>query len=555
LAVRPRRGADQDAVARQLTRDFAGDRDVSLGGRWVFARQATEQAAKDFRFATLIAFPLLALIALFAFRSVIAAAIPLGAGALTILTTLVILRLLDGVYRLAPAGMNMVIALGFGLSIDYSLFLLSRYREERRHGPPELAMRRTLATTGRNVAFSAVAIAAPLGALLVFPLPLLQSLGIEGMLVPVVAAAVALVIVPAVLVALGDRVHSTQSTPSDSERRWQRIARAVTARPGSAAAIALVIVALAATPALGVHFVSSDAGSLSPAQSARVVSDTVSRQDASPVEVVISAAPNAHDAVRRFAATLANVPSTRLVSPPRYVGAGVWVIQAAVRGNATSPETQHAIAALRAAPAPFQVLVGGDAAAYADQLAAIRHSLRLAGVMLAVTSWLVLWLMTGSAVLPIKGLVMSAVTVASALGTLVLIFGDIDAAVFITVAAIGFGLSTDYSVFLLGRIAEARQRCSDERSAIAAGLSATGGLLTAAALMLAVTLGALVTSKLRLVQQFGVGTALAVLVDAFVIRAVLVPSLMAFLGRWNWWTPAWLARVHRSAMPHEQPAP
>jgi uncharacterized membrane protein YdfJ with MMPL/SSD domain len=238
---------------------------------------------------------------------------------------------------------------------------------------------------------------------------------------------------------------------------------------------------------------------------------------------------------------------------------GTWEITLDSRADPISAAAQKAVAAVRATPSPVPVLVGGAAADFADQGASIAASLPAAIAILVVVTVLVLWLMTGSVILPVKTLLMNALTAAAATGLLVFVFGHgrltgllgyhsqggIEETDFMILAALAFALSTDYGVFLLARISEARQPGVPERQAIAAGMQRTGRLITFASILLAVALGAFATSKLVFLKEVGVGTAVAVLIDAFIVRALLVPSLMAMLGRWNWWAPAWLVRVHR----------
>jgi uncharacterized membrane protein YdfJ with MMPL/SSD domain len=246
------------------------------------------------------------------------------------------------------------------------------------------------------------------------------------------------------------------------------------------------------------------------------------------------------------------------VGAPRAVDAGTWRIDAVVPGSPIAPATQRTLKTISALPAPFAVAVGGTAAIFADQRAAIADGLPLALTVLAATTLLLLWLMTGSAVLPLKALAMNALTLGVATGVLVLVFqdgrlesllgydsqGGIEQADFLVLAAIAFALSTDYGVFLLGRIKEAHDEGLPDREAIVTGIGATGRLVSVAAILLAVALGAFATSQIVFIKEIGVGAVVAVLVDAFVVRALLVPSLMALLGRWNWWSPAFLRRLH-----------
>jgi RND superfamily putative drug exporter len=248
-----------------------------------------------------------------------------------------------------------------------------------------------------------------------------------------------------------------------------------------------------------------------------------------------------------------------VTSGPKHLPGGVWEIKLGNQGQAISPAGQRAVAAVRAAPAPVAVLVGGPAADFADQRSAIANALPRALAILVVVTVLVLWLMTGSVILPFKTLLMNLLSAAAATGILVFVFqdgrltgplaytsqGGIEETDFLILAALAFALATDYGVFLLARIKEARNQGLGERESVAAGLQRTGRIVTSASLLLAVAIGAFATSKVVFLKEVGVGTAAAVLIDAFVVRALLVPSLMALLGRWNWWSPSPLRALHR----------
>jgi RND superfamily putative drug exporter len=246
------------------------------------------------------------------------------------------------------------------------------------------------------------------------------------------------------------------------------------------------------------------------------------------------------------------------VAPPRRLAAGTWQIDAVATGDPAGLAAQRAVKAIRGLPSRFDVRVGGDAAQFVDQQASIASHLPLAIVLLCGLTMVVLWLMTGSVVLPVKAVVMNALTVGAALAPLTLIYqhghltgllgytpnGGVEPTDFLVTAALVFALSTDYGVFLLGRIREARAAGLPDREAVAQGLASTGRVVTAAAIMLAVAIGAFSTSSISFIQQIGVASATGVLIDAFVVRTLLVPSLMALLGRWNWWAPRPLRRLH-----------
>jgi RND superfamily putative drug exporter len=307
-------------------------------------------------------------------------------------------------------------------------------------------------------------------------------------------------------------------------------------------------------------------------KSARIVADTLSRdfggQDSSPVAVVVSAPAGDRTGVARFAARLAGRPGVRAVAEPRLLNRSTWQVDVLANGEPQGAAARSLVLDIRGGPAPYPVLVGGAAAEFIDQQDAIGSNLPLAvGVLIALT-FAVLWLMTGSIVLPLKAIVMNTLTVGSALGVLTLVFqdgrfesllaytgnGGVEPTDFLVAAALVFALSTDYGVFLLGRIKEAREGARSEREAVAVGLERTGAVVTAAAILLAVAIGAFVTSSISFIQQIGVATAAGVLIDAFVVRALLVPSLMALLGRWNWWSPRPLARMHARVGLREEPA-
>jgi len=562
VAVTLRATADTDTAVSDIQDAVHGLPGVLLGGGDVAGSQTGKQAQSDLGFAEAIAFPLLAILALLIFRGV-AALLPIAVGGMAMLGTFSVLRLVNMALPLSVFASNLVIGLGLGLAVDYSLFLVWRFREElRRDGDAERALRVTLATTGHTIVFSACTVAAALASLTVFPQRFLVSMGLGGAIVALVAAASALLVVPSLLLLLRRRIG--RARPPAPAGAWHRLASAVMRRPALAAAAATVLLLVAAAPALGVRWSGIDASVLPASHSARVVSDTIARDfppssNADQILVVASAPPSAGPALASYTHGLAGLPGITAASAPAQLAPGTWEITLDSHADPVSAAGQKAVAAVRATPSPVPVLVGGAAADFADQGASIAASLPAAIAILVVVTVLVLWLMTGSVILPVKTLLMNALTAAAATGLLVFVFGHgrltgllgyhsqggIEETDFMILAALAFALSTDYGVFLLARIKEARQPGVPERQAIAAGMQRTGRLITFASVLLAVALGAFATSKLVFLKEVGVGTAVAVLIDAFIVRALLVPSLMALLGRWNWWAPAWLVRVHR----------
>jgi uncharacterized membrane protein YdfJ with MMPL/SSD domain len=562
--------AEPNAAVDRLTKDFAASRDVQLGGPDVSARQTNLQATKDLSFAELLAFPLLALLALLIFRGV-AALLPLGVGVSSVLGSLVALRLINAGLPLSSFALNVVIGLGLGLSIDYSLILVSRFREELGAGAETAAaIATTMATAGRTVIFSSLTVAAATASLIVFPLRFLQSIGIGGAVVALTAAATSLLLLPALFVLLGARLGRSRPAPA-GHGVWHRLASAVMRRPGIIATVTIAVLLLVSLPTLHTKWSGVDASVLPRSQSSRVVSDTLTREfpgaNSTPTVIALRAPATAGPQLAAYAHKLAAVADVSSVSAPRRLSAQTWQLDVATAGDPIGGAAQRALASIRSLRAPYPAAVGGQAAQFHDQQSSIAASLPLALAILALSTLIILWLMTGSVILPIKALAMNALTVGAALGLLVLVFqdgrltgplaytsqGGIESTDFLVLAAIVFGLSTDYGVFLLTRIKEAHDRGLRNREAVAAGLQRTGRVVTAGAIMVAVALGAFATSHVVFIKELGLGTAVAVLIDAFVIRALLVPALMALLEDWNWWSPAPLLRLHELLNVGEEP--
>ena len=576
LAASLRSSADPNAVVDRLTTDFAGDRNVQLGGPDVSLRQTNRQATKDLGSAELLAFPLLALLAFLIFRGV-AALLPLGVGITSVLGSLLALTAINAALPLSSFALNVVTGLGLGLSIDYSLILVSRFREELARGLDiPTAITTTFQTAGRTIIFSALTVAAAMGSLTVFPLRFLQSIGIGGAVVALTAALASLTILPALFVLLGARLGKAKPTP-DGQGFWYRLARGVMRRPALIATATITGLLLMAVPTLSTTWTGIDASVLPTTQSSRIVSDTITRDfpaaNATQMILAITAPTSAGPQLAAYATRLNTIPGISSVSTPRQLSADTWQLTAATTGSPIAAAAQTMLTNARALHAPYPIAIGGQAAEFHDQQSSIADSLPLGLAILALSSLIILWLMTGSIILPIKALAMNALTVGAALGLLVLVFqhgqltgplnytsqGGIESTDFLVLAAIVFGLSTDYGVFLLTRITEAHDHGLPNHDAVATGLQHTGRIVTAGAIMVAVALGAFGTSHVIFLKELGLGTAAAVLIDAFIIRALLVPALMALLGEWNWWSPAPLHRLHtrlninEDSNPHPHP--
>jgi RND superfamily putative drug exporter len=549
-------GASEDDVASAAVDAFAGRRDVTVGGSAVASMQVGSAVGADLGRAELIAFPILLVLSLLFFRGR-AAVLPLAVGMTTVLGTFLVLTGVNAVYGLNVFALNLVMGLGLGLAIDYSLFLVTRLRDELASGAatPQ-AIRSTIKSAGRTVAFSAATVACALITLTVFPQAFLKSMGIAGATVAIVAAVAALLISPALFAVWGTKLARPAGRASGS--RWHAFAHAVMRRPGSIAAVTAAIMLAVALPSLSTHWSPIDDAVIPQDKSARTVADALDRDGArakAPVLVAIDAR-NPGD-VNAYARRITALPGVSRVAPPRRLDATTWQIDATAAGDPAGEAAQHAVREIRALPTTLDVRVGGDAAEFIDQQAAIASRLLPAVGLLCGLTVLILWLMTGSVVLPLKAVAMNALTVGAALAPLTLIYqhghlsgvlgytpnGGVEPTDFLVTASVVFALSTDYGVFLLGRIGELRAAGLPDREAVARGLASTGRVVTAAAILLAVAIGAFSTSSVSFIQQIGVATATGVLIDAFVVRALLVPSLMALLGRWNWWAPRPLRRL------------
>lgn len=570
---------------------------VRFGGNDVAFQEINKTTSSDLQRAEMFAFPILLLLSFWVFRGLVAAALPLLVGGFAIVLTFILLRLIDQFAGVSVFAVNLVTGMGLGLGIDYSLFVLSRYREELAGGADtRAAIARTLQTAGRTVLYSSLTVAGALASMLVFPIRFLYSMGIGGSIVALSAGAVSLIVLPAVLVALGPRIdalsparlqRSAARTAQASEQgAWYRFARGVMRRPGLVALATAALLLLASVPALRLQLTPADAHVLPATSEARKVAETLTRDfpvDASQTITIVarsagppSAGTTAASAsvvtapVAAIAAQARRIAGAQATAgPPRYLGRGVWEIELQPQGVDGAPANQALVKNLRTiSPAPA-LLVGGATAWFVDQKAAISAHLPLALAILAAVTAGFLFLMTGSLILPIIALLMNLLTVAVAAGLLVLIFqdghfgglfgftpiGGLEESNLVLLFILAFALSTDYGVFLFGRIKEAHDSGLATRDAVAYGLERTGRLVTAAALLFCVALGAFTTSHIFFVKQLGVGVPLAVAIDATFVRALLVPALMGRLGDLTWWAPRPLQRLHRRIGLSEGPLP
>ncbi|HEY1238678.1 MAG TPA: MMPL family transporter [Solirubrobacterales bacterium] len=564
--------AEQDA-AKAISDDLSGQPDVKVGGIALAQEQVNKQVEKDLRMAEMLAFPFLFLLSLLFFRSAVAALLPLLIGGLAIVGTFLALRIANEFVDVSVFALNLTTGLGLGLAIDYSLFVVSRYREEiAKSGPGAEAMRRTLNTAGRTVVFSSITVAVALASLTVFPQRFLYSMGLGGALVALLAASIALTVLPAVLALLGNRVNAW--APSFLRRRaerdatvtqagfWYRLSRFVMRRPIGIATVTALVLLVLGIPFYALKFTSVDAQVLPESASARQVDDVMRAEfppfrDTPNLLLVEGANPTSLRAIEREVSQVKGIAD---VQPPQQLANGDAVILAYSDHTYISDESRDAAKQLRDLPVPegSQLLVGGAAAHFVDLQSSLTSHAPIALAIVVIATLIVLFLMTGSVILPVKQLLMNALNLSAVFGIMVFVFQDgrleglldyrgqgaLEQTMPILLFAVVFGLSTDYGVFLLSRIKEAHDSGIPSSEAVAVGLERTGRIVTAAALLFAIAIGAFATSQIIFIKENGVGTALAVLIDASLIRALLVPSLMELLGDWNWWAPKPLRRLH-----------
>jgi RND superfamily putative drug exporter len=559
--------------ARVIERRFASNRDVVLGGIAIANAEVNARVSHDLARAELFVFPLVFLLSFVFFRSGVAALMPPLIGGLSIIGTFMALRFLSGAIDLSVFALNLVTGAGLGLAIDYCLLIVSRYREEvAATGSDRLALERTLGTAGRTVAFSAVTVTAAIAALLLFPQRFLYSMGYGGVIVVPLAALLAVVVLPAVLAVLGPRVNALapkrlqraveREALPDASGAWYRLSRWVMRRPAQVAVVSAAVMIAIGIPFTGIRFTFVDATVLPPSASAHRAADILARDftagETSPLELIVRTPAGSQGALT-LASQLRTLKGVTGVSPPQPAGPSHALINVAPGNHPLSASAQHLVRQVRSMHEPFALGVTGQSAAFVDLKHSLAAHLPLVLAVIVAATLVALFLMTGSVVLPVKAVIMNVLTLSATFGLLVLIFQDgrlegllgyhgqgaLEITDPVLVFAISFGLATDYGVFLLSRIKEAHDRGLPNAEAVATGLERTGRIVTAAAILFAVAVGSFVTSAMVFIKELGLGIAFAVLLDASLIRALLVPSLMGLLGRVNWWAPAPLRRFHR----------
>jgi uncharacterized membrane protein YdfJ with MMPL/SSD domain len=581
-ALRPLDDEQQEQAGKRLLAAFAGDGRVTLGGNPVANHEISMTIEEDLRKAELLAVPLIVLLSFFLFRGFLASLLAPITGGITVLVSFFLLRELASLTPLSIYALNLVTGLSIGLSIDWSLLVLSRYREERaRTTDLQLALRRTLIRAGHTILFSAVTVAASLATLLVFPLRFLRSMGYGGVVASAVAMLAALVVLPAVLRLLGPRVNAlalprwrNPKRLAEPTRLWRSLARLSTQRAVPVATLVVVLLLAVATPVARIHWTTVDASNLPTSAQAFQADRAINHSrdfvlnGGTPFYLTLRAPANA--AAAAVAEKARRLDGVRAVAPPRALRNNTWQINLIAADTAYSDRTQRLVSELRKLESATPLFVGGDAASFNDERSAIGSHLPLAIALLSAAALIILFLLSGSLLAPLLALLMNALTLAAAFGALILIFQDgrlegllgytsqgaLDLTIPLVLAALVFAISTDYGVFLISRIREAKLEGRTDREAISGGVATVGRIVTSAAVLFAVSIGVFGTSNIIVLKILGIGTALAVLVDSLLVRCLLLPATLTLLARHIWWLPPALARLHRRIGLHEdEPAP
>jgi uncharacterized membrane protein YdfJ with MMPL/SSD domain len=562
------------ALQRQIDEDPQLAGHVALGGLTVGNSQLSSVVLQDLTRAELIVFPLLFIGLVIVFRGVVAALLSLVGGMVTLLLTMLGLRTIVDFHTLSIFGLNLAFALGLGLSIDFSLLIVSRYRERLRRDPDESsALRHTIGTAGRTVFYSGLTIGSALVALLIFPQRFLYSMGVAGILATLAALVYALVVLPAILAMLGWRVeklaparwrrrHHRDRIADPSALRWRRLAETVMRRPVISAGLATAVLLALAYPLLGVKFTAVQAGNILPTNvSAGFVESALNSDFPAPLSdqeyAVIEAPPEAAPTIDALTEQVRAVPGVAAAGPPRVLDDTHWQLPVSLAGKPVSDTSRTAIRAIEQLDSAHPITITGPTADAVTLNADLAYRLPIAAAILILATVLILFAMTGSVVLPLKAVIMNGLSLAAALGLITLIFqhghlsglvgttgqGALDSSMPILLAAVAFGLSTDYGVFLLGRINESHDDGLGNRESVAVGIEHTGRLVTSAAALMCLALCAMLFSRIVMIKELGLGGGMAVILDATLVRAVLVPALMVILGDLNWWAPKPLRRI------------
>ena len=539
--------------------------DLYASGFGVISNAITEKISSDLKLSESISIPLTFILLVLVFGALTASAMPLIVGVFAILGAFFLLYLLTMITDVSVYALNLTTGMGLGLGIDYALLMVNRFREELHKGKSvEDSIVTMMTTAGKTVFYSGLTVLVTLMSLIFFPLPFLKSFGYAGVSVVALAVVGALCGLPPILAMVGKRidkgtVRKSAITPKENGR-WAMTARYVMRRPVSITLLSLIVLGILASPLAGAKFSQTDSRTL-PANNPAAIATAVQAerfpgQTSNPIEIIIFDGARKTSEVAAFSEDLSRVPGIVLVNPILTYGSDVK-ITAIHSMLPRTPEAQDLIHKVRDLSAPEGTLVGGVAADYTDSQDGIAQTLPLALGWIAVSVLILLFLFTGSIILPIKAIILNVLSLAATMGVLTWVFidgnlqwlvgsftvtGTLDTSIVILIAVVVFGLSMDYEVFLLSRIREEHDAGKSNEDAVAIGLQRSARIITAAALLLAVVFASFILSGVTSIKSMGFGVALAVILDATIVRGLLVPALMRLFGERNWWAPAALKR-------------
>ena len=538
---------------------------VYASGTGVFAHAINTKIANDLKLSEAISIPLTFILLVFVFGGLVASAMPLLVGVSAILGSLLVIYLLTLFTGVSVFALNLITGLGLGLGIDYSLLVVNRFREELHSGKSvDEAIKRTVATAGKTVFYSGLTVVITLAALMLFPLMFLKSFGYAGVTVVVMAVLGALIALPALLAILGKRIDKAVvrkgALKPKEDGRWAQTARFVMRKPVSVVVLSLVILTVLAAPIKNIVFSQVDSrvlpASNPAAYAAQLITERFPGQEGNPIEVIIPGGANKIEQINNYTQEIAKVSGVVRVGEPQILGNDVRVIAIHDMGPRT-PDAEALIKQIRLIPSPDQTLIGGVAADYADTQIGIAKTMPWALTWIAIGVLLLLFVFTGSLILPIKAVILNILSLAATLGVITWIFvdgnlkwlvgdftttGSVDTGSIILVAVVAFGLSMDYELFLLSRIKEEHDAGRSNIESVATGLQRSARIITAAAGLLAIVFASFVLSGVTSIKMLGFGVAFAIILDATLVRALLVPALMRLFGERNWWAPESLKR-------------
>ena len=535
------------------------------GGVGVVGHAITKKISDDLKIAELISIPLTFILLVLVFGALAASAMPLIVGVAAILGAFFILYLFTLFTTVSIYALNLTTGMGLGLGIDYALLMVNRFREELHRGKNiEDSIVTTMATAGKTVFYSGMTVLVTLLSLTFFPLPFLQSFGYAGVSVVALAVIGALFGLPPILAILGDRidkgvVRKSAITPKE-DGRWAKTARLVMKRPVSVVVLSMVILGIMAAPITNIKFSQGDSRML-PADNKAAFATALQAerfpgQTGTPIEIIIIDGADKLDEINAYTQKLGQTAGIVGVVPPAVIGKDVRVVAYQAMLPRT-PESQELIQNVRSIAAPSGTLVGGVAADYTDSQNGISRTLPWALGWIILSVLVLIFIFTGSIILPIKAVILNFLSLGATMGALTWIFvdgnmqwlvgsftvtGTLDTSIVILIAVVVFGLSMDYELFLLSRIREEHLAGKSNVESVAVGLQRSARIITAAAVLLAVVFGAFVTSGVTSIKTMGFGVALAVMLDATIVRGLLVPALMRLFGENNWWAPKWMKR-------------